>query len=147
MKPKRPGGSRIRIRPCRTADVSAVLDLWTRAGAAPSVTDRPAAVRRRLKRDGQLFLLAWDGSRLVGSVMAGWDGWRATMARLAVDPAFRRMRVARLLVARAEKQLRAAGAERIGGIVLRSNRAGRRFWSTAGYLPERGVMRYVKNLR
>jgi ribosomal protein S18 acetylase RimI-like enzyme len=146
MTRKRPG-ARIRIRPCRTADVSAVLDLWKRARAAPGITDRPDAIRRRLKRDRQLFLLAWEGRRLVGSIMAGWDGWRASMARLAVDPEYRRLGVARLLVARAEKQLRAAGAERIGGVVLRSNQAGRRFWSTAGYLPERGVMRYVKNLR
>src|SRR5438105_9303610 len=102
MKRKRPGGGRIRIRPCRTGDVSAVLDLWKLARAAPSVTDRPAAVRRRLRRDRQLFLLAWDGPRLVGSVMAGWDGWRATMARLAIDPAYRRRGVARLLVTRAE---------------------------------------------
>jgi ribosomal protein S18 acetylase RimI-like enzyme len=43
-----------------------------------------------LRRDRRLFLLAWDNSRLVGSLIGGWDGWRASMARLAVDPAYRR---------------------------------------------------------
>ncbi|HVN85908.1 MAG TPA: GNAT family N-acetyltransferase [Candidatus Binatia bacterium] len=137
---------RIRIRRCRPCDVTAVLQFWNRAGAPESVTDAPSSLRARLRRDRDLLLLAWDDSRLIGSVMGGWDGWRASMARLAVDPAYRRLGIARALVARVEKRLRARGAKRIGGIVLIENRLGRAFWERAGYRRDRRVYRYIKDL-
>jgi ribosomal protein S18 acetylase RimI-like enzyme len=140
------GGRRIRIRACTSADVSDVLDLWIRSGAAPSVTDTRAALRRRLKRDRQLFLLAWDGPTLAGSIMAGWDGWRASIARLAVDPDYRRLGLARALVGHAEKRLRAVGARRISCVVLRDNAGAQAFWIRARYRVDPAAIRYVKDL-
>src|ERR1700723_3573068 len=83
--------ARIRFRPCRVKDVTEGIGFWKEFGAAHSLKDEPAAVRRRLKRDRRLFLLAWDGGRLVGTIMAGWEGWRASMARLAVDSQYLRI--------------------------------------------------------
>lgn len=141
------GLRRIRIRSCRVADLAAVLALWKHAGAIPSVTDNIAALRRRLRRDRQLFLLAWDGARLVGSVIGGWDGWRASIARLAVDPAYRGRGLATVLVTRIEKRLRSRGATRIRCIVVRSNARARAFWSGAGYQLSGAEVSYVKDLR
>ncbi|MBI1813422.1 MAG: GNAT family N-acetyltransferase [Deltaproteobacteria bacterium] len=134
------------IAPCRVKDIDAVLDLWKRAGAAPSVTDDGEGVRRRLKRDRQLFVLAWAGARLAGSLIGGWDGWRASMARLAVDPAYRRHGIAKRLVAAVEAQLRQMGAKRIGCIVLEGNEGGTAFWRAAGYWRDAQTRRYVKDL-
>jgi len=138
--------ARVRFRPCRVKDVAEVIRFWNRFGAAHSLKDEPAAVRRRLKRDLRLFLLAWDDGRLVGTIMAGWDGWRASMARLAIDPQYRRIGLARSLVERVERELRSLGARRIGAIVLKNNRGGRAFWSSAGYELDREDVRYVKDL-
>ena len=68
----------IRLRPCRPADVEQVLDLWRRASAELSVTDDPDALRRRLGRERNLFILAWDRDRLV-----------IDTARLTVDESVR----------------------------------------------------------
>lgn len=146
-RPMSPSAGQIRIRPCRVADVAAVLELWKRADAVPSVTDSPAALRCRLQRDPQLFLLAWHGRRIVGSIIGGWDGWRASVARLAVDPEYRRLGLGRILVHKVEKKLRELGAKRISGIVLEDNSGGRAFWQRAGYRLDPGVTRYVKDLR
>src|SRR6476660_3670746 len=108
----------VEIRPCRIGDVEAVLALWRRADAVPRPTDRPDALRRRLARDRDLFVLAWDGSRLVGSLMGGWDGWRGQMYRLAIDPDYRRLGLARRLVEAVETRLRELGAERITSLVF-----------------------------
>ena len=78
--------------------------------------------------------------------MAGWDGWRASMARLAIDPQYRRIGLARALVERIEGELRTLGTRRIGAIVLKNNRGGRAFWSSAGYELDREDVRYVKDL-
>lgn len=78
--------------------------------------------------------------------MAGWDGWRASMARLAVDPHYRRIGLARSLVERVERKLRSLGVRRIGAIVLKNNSGGLAFWSNAGYELDREDVRYVKDL-
>src|SRR2546425_11350530 len=138
---------RLLRRPCRATDVERVLDLWRRAPTEPSVTDDPEALRRRLSRDRNLFVLAWDRSRLVGSLIGGWDGWRGHMYRLAVDRACRRRGIARRLVKNVEAHLRRLGAVRIDGIVVKRNRAGRVCWRELGYRGPAGVARYVKDLR
>ena len=124
-----------------------VLELWRRAAAEPSVTDDPDALRRRLRRDRNLFVLAWSRGRLVGSLIGGWDGWRGHMYRLAVEPACRRRGIARRLVEHVEARLRKLGAVRIDGIVVKQNRAGGVFWRELGYRHHVEVARYVKDLR
>ncbi len=124
-----------------------VLELWRRAAAEPGVTDRPDALRRRLGRDRNLFVLAWDRERLVASLIGGWDGWRGHLYRLAVDPGCRRRGIARRLVRDVEARLRNLGAVRIDGIVAKRNRAGSAFWRALGYRHHAEVARYVKDLR
>src|SRR5947208_11657824 len=141
------GRRRILLRPCRATDVEQVLELWRRAAAEPSVTDDPGALRRRLRRDRNLFVLAWSRGRLVGSLIGGWDGWRGHMYRLAVEPACRRRGIARRLVKNVEARLRRLGAVRIDGIVVKRNRAGRAFWRELGYREHAEVAHYVKDLR
>src|SRR6266496_745526 len=99
----------ITLRACRDHDVEAVMALWQRAEAVPRPTDRTDALLRRLERDRELFVLAWDGERLVGSLMGGWDGWRGQIYRLAVDPEYRRRGIAARLVAEVEERLRGLG--------------------------------------
>ena len=124
-----------------------VLELWRRAAAEPRVTDDPDALRRRLRRDRNLFVLAWSRERLVGSLIGGWDGWRGHMYRLAVDPVYRRRGIARRLVEAVEGRLRRLGARRIDGIVVKRNRAGGVFWRELGYRRQVEGARYVKDLR
>ena len=76
--------ARVRFRPCQVQDIAEVIRFWNEFGAAHSLKDEPAAVRRRLKRDRRLFVLAWDDGRLVGTIMAGWDGCRNTLKLLSI---------------------------------------------------------------
>lgn len=136
----------ITIRPARVRDLNAILELWRQAGIRSSAKDELRSLRTRLRRDRELFLVASDGARLVGTLIAGWDGWRGSMARLAVDPLYRRRRIAQRLVDAAEARLRKLGARRIGALVFTDNTLGERFWVAAGYHPESSLRRFVKNL-
>jgi ribosomal protein S18 acetylase RimI-like enzyme len=138
--------STVALRPCRPEDVDAVLALWQRAEAVPRPTDRPDALHRRLARDRELFILAWDGDRLIGSLMGGWDGWRGQMYRLAIDPDYRRQGIARQLVDAVEAGLRALGAERITSLVFTREPGAAAFWQHAGYEPDPATARYTKDL-
>ena len=136
----------VRLQPCRPEDIPAVLALWRQAGAVPRPTDAPGPLARRLERDAALFLLAWDGDQLVGSLMGGWDGWRGNMYRLVVDPAYRRRGLARRLVEAVEAGLRAIGAERITSLIFKDELGAPEFWRSVGYDPDPATERYAKDL-
>jgi ribosomal protein S18 acetylase RimI-like enzyme len=136
----------LELRGCRISDIEAVLGLWRRSGVVPLPTDRADALRRRLERDRQLFILAWAGPTLVGSLMGGWDGYRGQMYRLAVDPAYRRRGIARALVGAVETELRSLGCERITSLVFKHEPGAPEFWRHAGYAPDTLIERYAKNL-
>ena len=136
----------IELRPCREEDIGAVLALWRRAEAVPRPTDHPAALRTRLERDGELFVLAWDGDNLIGSLIGGWDGWRGQMYRLAVDPDYRRLGIAHRLVEAVETRLRELGAERITSLVFRDEAGAPEFWQSVGYTPDPATERYAKDV-
>jgi ribosomal protein S18 acetylase RimI-like enzyme len=136
----------INIRAARPTDFKGVLELWQRTGIRSSVADDMKTLKRRYLRDRDLFLVASRGGQIVGSLIAGWDGWRGSMARLAVDPACRRERIAKRLVERAEARLRKRGAKRIGALVFVDNTLAQTFWRAAGYVEEPTVARFVKNL-
>jgi ribosomal protein S18 acetylase RimI-like enzyme len=136
----------VEIRAGRPEDVGAVLALWVRAGAIPRPTDHVAALERRLERDRALFALAWHGDRLVGTLMGGWDGWRGNMYRLVVDKDYRRMGIARRLVAAVEAELRALGAERVTSLVFKDEAGAPDFWRSVGYRFDPAIERYAKDL-
>ena len=138
--------SDIVIRQCTARDIPRVLDLWSRGAAEAPMPDTADAVRNRLRRDREFFLLACDGPEVVGSIMAGWDGWRGNMYRLAVDPAYRRKGLAGRLLREVESRLRALGVKRITALVIKDSPPAIPFWEDAGYLADHSVQRYFKNL-
>lgn len=138
----------VRLRPAEPADTAAVLALWAAAAKGTSITDDADGVGALLARDPQALILAErtaDG-RLVGSVIAGWDGWRCHLYRLAVDPAQRRQGIAAALLAAVEERFAALGGRRADAMVLDHNELGQHAWRAAGYGPEPAWTRWVKPL-
>ncbi|HVX33566.1 MAG TPA: GNAT family N-acetyltransferase [Solirubrobacterales bacterium] len=134
------------LRTGRVDDVEAVLDLWRRAEASPSSTESAADLRGLLVRDPEALIVAVDGTEIVGTLIVGWDGWRATFYRLAVDPAHRRHGLATALVRSGEERLRALGAKRLNAIAESHKPAAMGFWASAGYELQTSRSRFVKNL-
>jgi ribosomal protein S18 acetylase RimI-like enzyme len=136
---------RFRVRRAEPHEATTVLELWLRAGAVPSVTDDVAAVELLLARQPDALLVAEaDGGEIVGSLVAGFDGWRANLYRLAVAPEHRRRGVAAALVTEAERRLRAAGCRRASALVVHDDPGARACWAALGYEPDPRVARYVK---
>ncbi|WP_037570054.1 GNAT family N-acetyltransferase [Phaeacidiphilus oryzae] len=136
------------IRRARPDEIDAVLDFWRRAAEGTSISDDRAGVARLLERDPEALLVAelpGEGG-LVGTVIAGWDGWRSHLYRLAVDPGLRRRGIARALLDAAEERFRALGGRRGDAMVLDRNELGRSAWRAAGYAPEPQWTRWTKPL-
>jgi ribosomal protein S18 acetylase RimI-like enzyme len=135
------------LRTGRPSDIEAVFELWRRAEASPSPTETAADLRGLLARDPEALILAESGGEIVGSLIVGWDGWRAAFYRLAVDPAHRRHGLATDLVRAGEERFRALGARRLGAIAESHKPAAMAFWASAGYELQTSRSRFVKNLQ
>jgi ribosomal protein S18 acetylase RimI-like enzyme len=145
--PRRDPAPGVLVRPARRAEIPAVLALWREADAVPSVSDDPAGLGRLLDTSQDALLVAEAGGRLVGTIVAGWDGWRGNLYRLAVLPAERRRGIALRLVAEAEHRLTAKGAVRISALVMSEHDPAVALWRAAGYTHDPRVGRYVRSLR
>lgn len=135
------------VRPARLDEIDAVLGFWTAAAEGVSVSDDPAGVRGLIERDPEALILAIErGDRIVGSVIAGFDGWRCHLYRLAVAPDRRRQGIGRLLIEAAERRFAAFGGRRADAMVLERNTTAHGAWSAAGYLREDHWRRWIKPL-
>jgi len=137
------------IRPCRVAECPAVLALWQRAGAIPSLTDTLVELEQLIAHQGDGLLVAVEDGVIVGSVIGGWDGWRGNIYRLAVAPEARRHGLARRLVDDAVRVLRARGAHRISALVERHEAHAVGFWDSLtdqGWRRDERMLRYIKNV-
>ncbi|HEY4427366.1 MAG TPA: GNAT family N-acetyltransferase [Solirubrobacteraceae bacterium] len=134
-----------RLRHGTREDLEAVLELWARADATATVTDSVEALGLLLDADPEALLLAEVDGRVVGSVIAAWNGWRGSFYRLAVDPRHRRRGLGTRLVSFGEQRLRARGAARIDALAATDEPVARRFWETCGYGSQPERTRYVRN--
>ena len=122
-----------------------MLGLWRAPGRSPgSATTRPA----------------WnDSSRRVptpccrrgrrpdrGTIIAGWDGWRANFYRLAVLPSPAAAASPSTWSTEAERRLAAKGARRLSAIVMSEHDPAVALWLAAGYTHDTRVGRYVRTL-
>jgi ribosomal protein S18 acetylase RimI-like enzyme len=128
---------RVAVRTFARGDVDPVAALWNDAFPDDRPWSAPRAViaRKRAQRDG-LFWVATRGTRVIGAVMAGWDGQRGWIYHLAVEATQRRRGVGRALVTAVERALRERGCPKINLQVLRSNRDVVAFYERLGWRVE-----------
>ena len=136
----------LEIRPCQLEECEAVLDLW-RAHHRPGVTDHIEDIRRIVETFGDHLLVAISDEQIVGTIIAGWDGWRGHLHQLTVRPDVRRQGVARALVEAAERRIISKGAKRVSVLTERDNAAAISFYESLedlGYTLDTWMQRYTK---
>ena len=136
----------LQIRAATPDDAEAVLAFWKESAEGTSISDDVHGVTRLVERDPEALILALADGLIVGSVIAGWDGWRASLYRLAVLPSHRRRGISTALLRAAEERFAALGGRRADAMVLEANETGRRLWAAAGYEREERWRRWVKPL-
>lgn len=118
----------------RPGDLKPVLAMLARCeGIGWRSADSPPALRRFLRRNPRLSLVATRDRQIIGCAFVGHDGRRGYLHHVAVDPDYRRSGVGRRLVALALQRLLAIGIEKVHCDVFRNNRAALRFWRATGW--------------
>jgi ribosomal protein S18 acetylase RimI-like enzyme len=133
----------VQLRTARAADVDGVLALWRAADAEPTHTDDEDGLLTLLAADPRALILAEDNGRVVGSVIAAWDGWRGSIYRLVVAPSHRRAGLGRRLLAAAEERLHTAGARRSQAIVVSTDGQAVGFWRASSWTEQVERARFV----
>ncbi|WP_175846229.1 GNAT family acetyltransferase [Burkholderia arboris] len=133
------------IRPFERADTDAVLTVWRDAfpqyedADAPPHRDPLRSIELKLATQPELFFVATSGARVVGTLMAGFDGHRGWLYSFGVANDARRLGVGRALIAHAERALAARGCLKINLQVLPGNDHACRFYAALGYRVEERI--------
>ncbi|WP_193098888.1 GNAT family acetyltransferase [Burkholderia sp. Z1] len=135
----------VAIRPFERADTDAVLTVWRDAfpqyeeADAPPHRDPLRSIELKLATQPELFFVATSGARVVGTLMAGFDGHRGWLYSFGVANDARRLGVGRALIAHAESALTARGCLKINLQVLPGNDDACRFYAALGYRVEERI--------
>jgi GNAT superfamily N-acetyltransferase len=131
------------IRPAALEDIDEVLALWADAAEAPTMTDTRAGLARLLATDPGALLLAELDGWLAGTLIAAFDGWRASLYRLVVYPHLRRHGIATALLRPAEQRVLELDAVRLTAIVDWNDPVALSFWTRRGYESQPDRIRFV----
>jgi ribosomal protein S18 acetylase RimI-like enzyme len=132
-------GSQVSIRPFQASDEKGVIALWRACDLLRPQNDPQKDIARKLKVNPEWFLVAELDGRIVGAVMAGYEGHRGWINYLAVDPSRQRGGLGRRLMDEAERRLRAAGCPKINLQVRPENKAAIAFYERIGFNVEGAI--------
>ena len=124
------------VRPFRSEDEAAILDLWMRCGLVHPANDPRKDIRRKTKVRPDLFLVGTLEENIVASVMVGYEGHRGWINYLAVSPDYQKRGFGRTLMEEAERLLRAEGCPKINLQVRTSNADVLAFYRAIGFLKD-----------
>lgn len=129
-----------RIRAFQQRDTEGVVSLWEEAGLTRSWNDPRLDIERKMSVQPELFLVAGipaqastEAERIVGTVMAGYDGHRGWLYYLASADDHRGEGIGRSLVAEAERLLHAMGCPKVQLMVRSGNEDVLGFYDRLGY--------------
>ena len=123
----------LEIRAYRESDQDAVVELWRECGLVVPQNDPKKDICRKLSIQRELFLVGSMGSKLVATVMAGFDGHRGWINYLAVATGSQNRGFGRRMMDAAEARLREMGCPKINLQVRNSNADVIEFYRAIGY--------------
>ena len=124
-----------------------MLELWALGRSEhASQPDHKEAVEQLTEGSPAALIIAEGAGRVVGAVIAAWDGWRGNIYRLAVRDDYRRRGIGLRLTQAAEDYLRSCGVNRITALVAYDDEEASSFWDAAGYPQDTEIGRRVRNL-
>jgi ribosomal protein S18 acetylase RimI-like enzyme len=128
------------IRTYTDSHFDGVAALWSEAFPNDSSWNAAtAAISEKLRVQPNLLMVAVETDRVVGSIMAGYDGHRGWISRIAVLKSDRLKGVGQALVHEAEKRLSDLGCVKINLQVVTSNAGVLGFYRSLGYEVEERV--------
>ncbi len=137
----------IEIRALTIEDYDAIIELWKRAHLPfkPRGRESKQMIQKQMEGFPDLFVGAFHEGQLVGVVIGSYDGrMKGWINRLAVDPQYRRKRIAQRLVRATEKALEERGATIFCALIETPNNESLDLFRKMGYAPNEEVLYVTK---
>lgn len=127
----------LKVRVYEAGDEAHVINLWDKTFPDDPPWNRPLdVIRNKVAFQPEWFFVCYFEGILVGTVLAGYDGVRGWVQKVAADPNYRRKGIASLLMKTAEQTLREAGCPKVNLQTRSDNAAAIEFYKDAGYAIE-----------
>ena len=111
----------------------AVVDLWKECNLTVPQNDPVEDIEKKLAFQPELFFVAFSDGKLVGSVMAGYEGHRGWLNYLVVLPSYQKRGYGRRLVERAIAELKRLGCLKLNVQIRESNASAVAFYEHLGF--------------
>lgn len=134
------------IRGFHIEDYDRVMEFWAEGGLPlkPRGRDSRENIARQIKMPNVLFLVAEEGSRVIGTVLATHDGRKGWINRLAVDAALRKRGIGARLVREAERRLEALGMDILACLIEDDNAVSMAVFEKLGYKKHPEIIYFAK---
>jgi ribosomal protein S18 acetylase RimI-like enzyme len=116
------------------SDYPKLIRLWEVSGNIEvRQTDTPEVLARFLYRNPTCSYAAYAGTRLIGAILAGHDGWRGHLYHMAVKPDYRERGIGTRLVNAAVSAIKSEDIQKIHCLVKRDNLIAQQFWEACSF--------------
>ena len=125
------------VRPYKESDAAEVAAIWREVFPNNPWWNVPEEdIKRKLKIQRELFLIAELDGSVVGTAMAGFDGHRGWVYYVTVKPDLQRNGIGETLMKRVESDLKKIGCTKLNLQVRASNKQVVKFYKKLGYKAE-----------
>ena len=123
------------IREMLPSDYDAVKALWLtiKGFAIRSIDDSKEGVEKFIARNPHLSTVAIEDDHVVGAILCGHDGRRATLYHVGVEEPYRKRGIGKAMVVRCMEALQAEGINKVALIAFTHNDVGNAFWKEIGW--------------
>ena len=125
----------MQIRVMTAQDYDAVYKLWMsiKGFYIRSIDDSREGVELFLKRNPNTSVVALEGGEIVGAILCGHDGRRATFYHVCVREDYRRQGIGKQMVVECMNALKAEKINKVALIAFTQNDIGNAFWKQIGW--------------
>ena len=130
------GKEMYKIRKMVINDYNELITLWknTDGIGINGYDDSKKAIKKFLERNpNTCFVMEYNKTEIIGTIMGGNDGRRGFIYHLMVKPEHRKNGIGKKLLEKTETSFGKAGLRRINLVVLKKNITGNKFWDENGY--------------
>jgi ribosomal protein S18 acetylase RimI-like enzyme len=127
----------VKVRSYRPEDRLGVIAVWDEAfPGGTGINEATRVIDTKLTVQPELFFVALKDGRVVGTAIAGFDGVRGWLHRLAVRGDCKRQGIASQLLKAVETGLRGIGCPKLNLQVRATNLGVLKFYEANGYVVE-----------
>lgn len=138
----------IQITPMAMQHYVDVYQLWSEIDgmSLDPVDDNEQNIAQFLVHNPSLSYVALIDEKIVGALLCGFDGRRATIYHMAVAKSYRKLGIASALLSQLEQQLKARNIRKARLLAFKSNQVATEFWQKAGWQLQKELNYFSKNL-